>query len=129
MALEDAVYEFNGQMPTLDQISRKIRELAKAELIIEGTLDPTPEDEREAARARESKIGIPTRSTNATVRRAGEALRGGHYLDLTVSLDGTKMCVDGNDVRHFKLICEVLSSLGGKPWVPPARATAKRSRI
>ncbi|MDB5353598.1 MAG: hypothetical protein JWN24_51 [Phycisphaerales bacterium] len=129
MALENAVYEFKGQMPTLDQISRRIRELSKAELIIEGTLDPTPSDEREAARAREYTIGILTRSAHATVRRTGEALRGCHYLDLTVSLDGTKLCVAGNDVRHLKLICEALSSLGGAPWVPPNRSTPKRPRI
>ncbi|MDB5356544.1 MAG: hypothetical protein JWN24_2997 [Phycisphaerales bacterium] len=129
MALEGAVYEFSGKMPTLDQISRKIRALAMEELIIEGTFDPTPSDEREAARARECTPGFLTRSTRATVRRTGEARRGGHYLDLTVSLDGTKLCVNGNDVRHFKLICKALSGLGGKPWVPPNRPTAKRSRI
>ena len=120
MGLLDEVYEFKSQVPDLELIDCKFRILATVELTREGTLDPTPSDEAEAKLGRDSK-SILTRSNGVRYSNSADKQNWARYVDLVVSLDGTKICMMSNDVSLLKAMRSALESLGGTAYVHPTK--------
>jgi len=113
MGLLSAVYDFPGELPSLEQIEQRIRDLTDVPLEREGSLDPLPTDEAQARLVVEAGRSTLLRSTHVKFRTKGDRRRGPRHIDLTVSLRGDQMCVFGNHIRLFPIICKALESLGG----------------
>jgi hypothetical protein len=126
MGLEGAIYEFQQTVPLLDHLDLRIRELSSERLTREGTLDPTSKDEHDVHRSEQQGATLLMRSSHATFRIEKDARRLSRWVDLTVSLDGTKVSVDSNYTPLFKSACDALRALGGNPCGP--RLGPRKSR-
>jgi hypothetical protein len=113
MGLLGTIYEFERTVPSLDEIQRTTRELSSERLVMEGTLNPTPDDVREARIIRPTGVTILMRDSGAEFWIDGDRPRCRRWVDLSVSLDGTKVSVNSNYAPLFRSACDAMAALGG----------------
>jgi hypothetical protein len=121
MGLIMEVYQFRGQLPALEQVEAKVCELTNEQVETKGTFGPSPGDETEARLVGDSGMSILLRSTSVTFRNSGDTRRGARDVHLTVSLDGSKIVLSGNNIHLFEALSEALSYLGGTVHHPRAK--------
>lgn len=114
MGLEDAIYEFDPVVPLIGEIELKIRELSSEPLLMEGTIDPELNDAKRAKEVPQDGVGVPMRDSHVKFWIAGDRSRWKRWVDLTVSLDGTKVALHSNYSRLFQSACNAMSLLGGR---------------
>ncbi len=118
MGLFDAFYEFNGELPSLNQIEQKIRELSSERLMMEGTIEPGLNDVHRAQAKRPAGVGLPMRDSRARFWIEGDRPRWKRWVALTVSLDGTKVVLHSNYGPLLRSACDAMAALSGHIYSP-----------
>jgi hypothetical protein len=113
MGLLNAVYEFDDAERPCTELERKLNELFPDQLLKEGTVEPAPTDDQSVPSHQQRGFTLLLRSTQVTIRAKNDSQRWARSLELTISLDGKKLCVTSNWPELFRTACEELQGLGG----------------